>query len=1481
MKKLFFLIFFLLILIYLPAVKSVYLEREKQGTQVTYASMMNGGGKNYSSIVTNGIIYSTEKLANDLQEAGIEFNSQDLVDYSDANEITIMVKYESPVVFEPKVGISTEGKAAVKDLSSFSENVNTINSIKSFTNSYGGRFKYSFKTIPYTSLKIPKDRIKDFKTGLYSSLGNKLEKISVSSKYHALLMDSVPLTNADDVWKLQDGQGRNITGKNITIAIIDTGIDYTHQDLGGCFGSGCKVIGGYDFVNTDDNPSDDNGHGTHCAGIAASNGILKGVAPDAKLIAYKVLDSTGSGSEDDVIRAIERAQDPNQDGNYSDHVDVISMSLGGPGNPDDPLSQEVDKAVENGVVVVVAAGNSGPSYNTIGSPGCARKAITVGAVYKKDELGVFWGNINPKTGQIVPFSSRGPVYWNESTIDKPDIVAPGVNICSAQWDSAWNDSKCYDNIHVAISGTSMATPHVAGASALLKQSHPEWTPEKIKSALINSSINLWYDKWTQGSGLVDVYHANEINLSVPIPRLIITGKVSGKINITGNIIPTNFQNYTLEYRLVTNKSWVRIINSSIIPGSDVLVEKWDTSLVSDGSYFLRLIETFTDGQSNYYESLIWVNNIYISYPTSGDYTHRLVTINGTASGTNFESYEFEYASQDNPDIWLSDGFNTTGGEVVNSTLATWNVSSLGYGSYILKLIVNNTDGHISEDKVIVRVDNDLHDGWPVHMDGWDWSGFTPTIADIDGDGDKEIIIRGGYNGGIGNEYYSYLYAFHNNGTLVDGWPVKVYGGVLSNAPLPAPSVGDLFNDGNKEVLIGFVEQKFSSINYEAYCGYAFYSNGTPVDGWPVNCTSHDKDFADWGLTFSSMVLDDIDNDGKLEVIAAYSTVNESKIFIFYPNGTLYKNWPQEIPQDETLGGSYPVESPAVGDIDGDGDKEILIYYMDYYNWDQYNSPSYLYAWKSNGTIEDGFPIYLGKKTQGSSPVLVDLDHDGDLEIGFGDYFYDYKGGVEFIHHNGNPVDGWPFRPNVGYEYKLQITFNSLGIGDTDKDGGIETAFGSIRMYIGFYGESNLYLLNKNGGLINGWPQIVKGAICVQPVIGDINGDSKPDIIITTFNGIVYAFDSNGNIISPFPKVMSAESQSGAAIGNVDNDGKVDVVAASEDGNIFVWDLPGTYNKSTTEWPMFRNDERHTGLYTQELKYPYWFNLTHEAAIVTDSAPVNIVVQWVDNVSLQTVIISENSTGTWEDYLCDKTTGQCSLRIERLSMMSPDMTNSFLIIVFATTFTVVILILMKLRLVSKIILPFLGTLIFILLLSIFLFPEVSHNFSRTLMRMGIISIMTQSQTFTHTISKENLMIGKVIGYKSYANDTAGNIAETDTKTFTVQSATTTTSTTLSTTTTTTIQVTTTQGDGGSESGGEESTTTITANTTTTTTTTVLTTTQPIVTTYVTTSTIHELPTIQKIATSWIIILVIVITMISLGYFLITRKNQELNKVQLTS
>lgn len=196
---------------------------------------------------------------------------------------------------------------------------------------------------------------------------------------HTLTDVSVPLIGAPDVWRKQAPDGSKARGKGVTVAILDSGIDYNHPDLGGGFGPGHKVVAGHDFVNNDDDPMDDNGHGTHVAGIVAARAAepdgITGVAPDATLTAYKVMDDSGSGYVSDIIAGLEAATDPAN----PHRADVVNMSLGGPGDGTDPLGLAATAAVRAGVVVVAAAGNDGPGAGTVGTPASAEGVIAVGA----------------------------------------------------------------------------------------------------------------------------------------------------------------------------------------------------------------------------------------------------------------------------------------------------------------------------------------------------------------------------------------------------------------------------------------------------------------------------------------------------------------------------------------------------------------------------------------------------------------------------------------------------------------------------------------------------------------------------------------------------------------------------------------------------------------------------------------------------------------------------------------------------------------------------------------------------------------------------------------------------------------------------------------------------------------------------------------------------------------------------------------------
>ena len=454
---------------------------------------------------------------------------------------------------------------------------------------------------------------------------NHVQTVSPVTKYQAETEESVKIIGGDEVRSIFDRKNQRLTGKGITVGVIDTGVDYTHPDLKR------NYAGGHDLVDNDKDPMETLAqgkatiHGTHVAGIIAANGKIKGVAPEAKIIAYRALGPGGGGTTEQVLAAIEQA--------IKDKVDIVNLSLGNDINgPDLPISLALNRAVDKGIVAVAASGNSGPNVWTVGSPGTASKAISVGAstptleipsliiegrreeipiqplegsenwaldrsiemvdggIGRKEELravqgkmvlmkrgiltfsekaknaleagakavliynnmsGSFMGNldtemtlpvgsiskgdgvilqkvvkersvsarvlVSEERDRLADFSSRGPVTGTWEI--KPDIVAPGVAINST-----------IPGGYLSLQGTSMAAPHVAGACALIKKAHPDWTPAQIKAALMNTAKPLQskaapYRTYEQGAGRIQVDEAIK-TASLVIPSSIRFGKYS-------------------------------------------------------------------------------------------------------------------------------------------------------------------------------------------------------------------------------------------------------------------------------------------------------------------------------------------------------------------------------------------------------------------------------------------------------------------------------------------------------------------------------------------------------------------------------------------------------------------------------------------------------------------------------------------------------------------------------------------------------------------------------------------------------------------------------------------------------------------------------------------------------------------------------------------------------------------------------------------
>ncbi|MBY0497471.1 MAG: S8 family serine peptidase [Cyanobacteria bacterium] len=370
-------------------------------------------------------------------------------------------------------------------------------------------------------LGILKARVARMSNRKLKALANdpRVKKISLDRPAHGFVGRTAVTVGARAV---QDLMGYN--GAGVGVAVVDSGITGWHDDLTvGATGQGQRVSHFVDFVNGYTQPYDDWGHGTHVAGIVAGNGYdslgaRNAIAPGAHIIALKALNGQGNGTISNIIAAIDYAV-ANKD---ALNIRVINLSLGAAvyeSYNTDPLTLAAKRAVDAGIVVVAAAGNLGkaangqPQYGAIGSPGNAPWVITVGASSTN-------GTVLRQDDTMAAFSSRGPTMYDYAA--KPDLVAPGYGTVSLTDPlSLFYTTKANFLLggllnpgyqpYVALSGTSMATPVVAGTVALMMQANPNLTPNLVKAILqFTSQEYPGYDALTQGAGFLNARGAVQL-----------------------------------------------------------------------------------------------------------------------------------------------------------------------------------------------------------------------------------------------------------------------------------------------------------------------------------------------------------------------------------------------------------------------------------------------------------------------------------------------------------------------------------------------------------------------------------------------------------------------------------------------------------------------------------------------------------------------------------------------------------------------------------------------------------------------------------------------------------------------------------------------------------------------------------------------------------------------------------------------------------
>jgi hypothetical protein len=847
--------------------------------------------------------------------------------------------------------------------------------------------------------------------------------------------------NAPAAWDITTGSS------DIIVAVLDSGVT-PHPELAG------RLLPGYDFFNDDADPSDDHGHGSHVAGIVAAtgnNGVgSMGVAWGVKVLPVKVLGTTNIGTTAAVISGIQYAAD--------NGAQIINLSLGQ--LTDDPaLHAAVQYALAAGSLPIAAVGNDGRELKAF--PAAYPEVLAVGANW---------------TGRAYAgFSNFG--HW-------VDISAPGLDIRSLENDGSGFEEK---------SGTSMATPMVAGAATLVLSVAPSLTPHELRARLLRTAHGAFYDNPANsehrynsrlGAGSLDVNAAvrnlserdsivqisfsqggdpvvesllergetYDVSVTVenvaPFARAVTVEVLSADplVGITGggprilNLatgVPVLETGFTVSISSAATPNLVRPLTVRVTPsGGSAEVHDFVISTAFD------LVPGWPQTIP---ECLLGVPATDPAFVTMTDGVVRIYQAN-----TSFDTIH-SYAADGSP---LLTTYATP--EVLYSPLAA-NLTS-DADEEIVFPVASSIDGAFIW---AIGSDHSTLSGWPVPFEGFA-SGKTGmdleaatriSAADLDNDGYEEIIIaesrlfKTRYPWSTGGAYQTRVYALRPNGTLMPGWPQFIDGQISLNFP---PAVGDTTGDGIPEIVVPIdtVSQivSTSEMNPAPPPVMVFSADGvlvrtlTPSRGAAQRC----------GFGAQGVALADFDMDGAQEIVRHYGGCG---INVWKSDGSQLPGFPTvagqlevDVPpgiNPDTRGGS-----PSVADIDGDGSLDIAVTAGGFKmygtgTWDPVDYTTTLLVVASNGVSLSGFPKLLETipyphqswaQERGSDPLLIDLDGDGNREI-----FTQSRvlGALFGFDKNGLEVEGFPIRFR-----KVNAGTTPFSFADIDRDGSFELLTGA-------------------------------------------------------------------------------------------------------------------------------------------------------------------------------------------------------------------------------------------------------------------------------------------------------------------------------------------------------------------------------------------------------------------------------------------------------
>ena len=967
------------------------------------------------------------------------------------------------------------------------------------------------------------------------------------------------LMHTDQAWDETRGSG-------VVVAVVDTGVDNTHPDLAGNVwsnpgeipdngldddGNGyIDDVHGWNFLFDNNSTGDGVGHGTHVAGTIAAqdNNTLgiAGVAPDAQIMPVGVFafhtDTTVFQLSQGVLYAAQNGADVINNSWEACGSDCSSVGV---------LEDAVRIAHAAGSVVVFAAGNESNDIRHL-SPQNQPESIVVTATTPGDTAASF-SNFG-----LVDVSAPGAGDPLDPVVEpERGILSLRSEGCLEPW--ICNPDRNVGDAYVRLSGTSMAAPHVSGAAALILGLHPSYTPEQVRQVLRRTSVDAngnGYDS-ELGYGRVDTAQIaaepTPLEALIQLPLLVQMSQLA----VAGSANGDQFQNYVLEFGEGNAPTiWTTLANSSS-PVHAGTLGNWDASTLADGEYTFRLRAFKNDG--TVYDDLhqLTLDRVAITSPEAtsivngGD-----VAIMGTADPGTFQSYAirvqtFDAGTPVNANLTLTNGGLQP---VANDILGIWHTQNLAAGHYRLILDVTNTDGSVISRNIMLIVDPLLHPDFPIELSYENTYSSQPAepIAMVDLDGDSRAEILAGWAEKVS--------VFKGDGTLLAGWPRSVTTAEDPWRSLQSmPVAGDIDGDGAKEIVAANTAGTI----------FVWGSNGVTKPGWPRTVTSV-------GWASLSLTLADVDRNGILDIVA---TDSETGIHVLRGNGSYLPGWPAT---------SWTgIRTPAtVADLNRDGKNEVVVGIE--------ANPARLVVLGPTGTLLSGWPQTLSTSSNdsnGSYPVVGDLDDDGDLEIAVvASDWEPANSKVAIYHHTGQRLREW---------FTNATQMHPLVLADVDGDGSLEVLSSSVMDdYSGAF-----YVWDRLGNVMPGWPQINPAYIPTfsAPIVVDLDGDGRSEIITSRpqeswseelqqhFGNPVQAFRYDGTPIAemlrpaygawPFPNASPG-------VADIDGDGRLELVWTEirEQGlsaetpwpRLFAWDL-STPTSSSQPWPMYRADARRSGV----------------------------------------------------------------------------------------------------------------------------------------------------------------------------------------------------------------------------------------------------------------------------------------------------------------